>query len=73
MTNKAQHIASKTAQEFKVQLKGAFQGNYRVLVLCCDNGKSETLIFTDSQDPFYIKNNDILELIKETLSKPNND
>ena len=73
MTNKAQHIASKTAQEFKVQLKGAFQGNYRVLVLCCDNGKNETLIFTDSQDPFYIKNNDILELIKETLAKPNND
>ena len=68
--NTSKHIASKTAQEFKVQLQGAYQGNYRVLVLCCDNGKSETLVFTDSQEPFYIKNTDIHNLVLETISQP---
>ena len=68
--NTSKHIASKTAQEFRVELKGAYQGNYRVLLLCCDENKeTETLVFTDSTQPHYIQNKDIIELVLKTIAK----
>jgi hypothetical protein len=68
--NTSKHTASKTAQEFKVQLKGAYQGNYRVLLLCCDKDKqTETLVFTDTIIPHHIHNKDIIQLVLETITK----
>jgi hypothetical protein len=72
--NTSKHIASKTAQEFKVQLKGAYQGNYRVLLVCCDQNKqTETFVFTDTQKPIHIHNTDILNLVLETITKSNHE
>jgi hypothetical protein len=65
--NTAQHIASKTAQEFKVKLCGAYQGNYRVFVICCNNGESEFLVFTDTPVLVHIHNQDITDLVKQTI------
>lgn len=70
MKNIARHIASKTTQEFRVELKGAFEGNYRVLLVCCDEHKNnETFVFTDSPSPTYIHNKDIIELVLQTINK----
>jgi hypothetical protein len=69
--NTSKHIGSKTTQEFKVQLKGAYQGNYRVLLLCCDEDKqTETLVFTDTLLPQHIHNTDIINLVMETIAQP---
>lgn len=73
MKNQARHIASKTTQEFKVELRGAFQGNYRVLLLCCDENKNtETFVFTDTPKPVHIHNTDIINLIHETINNNTN-
>jgi len=68
--NNARHIASKTAQDFKVELRGAYQGNYRVLAVCCKDGENEFFVFTDTKEPVHIHNQDIINLIKETIVKP---
>lgn len=67
--NTAKHIASKRTQEFKVQLKGAYQGNYRVLVMRKEDLENETFVFTDTKIPIYIHNQDIIDLVNETISK----
>ena len=69
--NTSKHIGTKSAQEFKVQLKGAYEGNYRVLLLCCDEDKqTETLVFTDTLLPHHIHNTDIINLIHQTIAQP---
>jgi hypothetical protein len=68
--NTSKHLASKTAQEFKVELRGAYQGNYRALIVCCENKESETFVFTDTKIPIYIHNKDIINLILETIATP---
>jgi len=68
--NTSKHIASKTAQEFKVELRGAYQGNYRALIICCENKETETLVFTDTKEPVHIHNKDIINLILETIANP---
>jgi len=66
--NTARHIASKQAQEFKVELKGAFEGKYRVFAICCDDNKqTEYFVFTDTKIPLHIYNQDIINLIMETI------
>jgi hypothetical protein len=68
--NNARHIASKTTQEFKVELQGAFEGKYRVLAVCCEDNENEFFVFTDTEIPVHIHNQDIINLIKETIIKP---
>jgi hypothetical protein len=67
--NTAKHIASKMTQEFKVQLKGAYEGNYRVLVMRKEGLENETFVFTDTKIPLHIYNQDLIDLIIETISK----
>jgi hypothetical protein len=68
--NTSKHIATKSAQEFKVELRGAYQGNYRVIMTCCnDNKETETFVFTDTTIPHHIHNTDIIQLVLETISK----
>ena len=69
--NTSKHLATKSAQEFKVELRGAYQGNYRALIICCENGESETFVFTDTKQPVHINNQDIINLVTETISTPN--
>jgi len=69
--NTSQHIASKRTQEFKVQLKGAYEGNYRVLVMRKEDLENETFVFTDTKIPIYINNQDIINLVTETILTPN--
>jgi hypothetical protein len=65
--NTFRHIGSKTAQEFKVELKGAFEGKYRVFVICCKDGENEYFVFTDTKIPLHIYNQDLINLILETI------
>jgi len=68
MKNTSKHIASKTTQEFKVELNGAFEGKYRVFVICCDdNRENEYFVFTDTKIPLHIHNQDLINLILETI------
>jgi hypothetical protein len=70
--NTSKHLATKSAQEFKVELRGAYQGNYRVILLCCDKNKeTETLVFTDTIIPHHIHNTDIINLVLETITNQN--
>jgi 5'(3')-deoxyribonucleotidase len=68
--NTSQHIASKMTQEFKVQLNGAYQGKYRVLVMRKEGLENETLVFTDTERPIHIHNQDIVDLVTETILLP---
>ena len=65
--NTAQHIASRRVQEYKVQLRGAYQGNYRVLCMRKEGLENETLIFTDTERPLQIYNKDIEELVIDAI------
>jgi hypothetical protein len=65
--NTSQHIASKMTQEWKVQLKGAYEGKYRVFVMRKEDLESETFVFTDTIRPIHIHNQDIVDLVTETI------
>jgi len=65
--NTSQHIANKRTQEWKVQLNGAYQGKYRVLVMRKEDLENETLVFTDTERPIHIHNQDIINLVTEVI------
>jgi len=65
--NTSQHIANKRTQEFKVQLNGAYQGKYRVLVMRKEGFENETFVFTDTKIPLHIYNQDIVDLVTEAI------
>lgn len=69
--NTSEHIRTTEAKEFKVQLKGAYEGNYRVFFHTApqDTPRYQYFVFTDTKIPIHIHNEDIVDLIIETIHK----
>lgn len=65
--NTSQFISTNLTKEWKVQLKGAYEGKYRVLVMRKEDLENETFVFTDTPRPIHIHNQDIVDLVTETI------
>jgi hypothetical protein len=69
--NTSKYIRTTEAREFKVQLKGAYEGNYRVFIhieIPVSGFVYEVFVFTDTKIPVHIQNQDIVDLIIETIN-----
>jgi hypothetical protein len=67
--NTAQFISTNLTKEYKVQLKGAYEGKYRVFTIL-GSDSSSIIVFTDTERLIHIHNQDIIDLVVEAINQP---
>ena len=66
--NTTSPVQVKLVNEYKIQLKGAYEGKYRLIILIASPTDTEYLAFFDSKIPLQVTNKDIIDLLKETIA-----
>ena len=69
--NTSERITNTEIKEFRVKLKGAYEGNYRMFWHITPKGspRYQYFVFTDTKIHIHIHNEDIVDLVVEAIIK----